>query len=129
MERLDLSAGPTWQEKLFTAPALMEPISFVMSQEMLRNIQRLAAHDTDRPGSERTRASGAECMWWRVLTGRRRTVLLALAGVQLSLAATRWTDLIRRPAEQVNGRKSLWAAIIAVNFLGPVLYYARGIRR
>lgn len=128
VERLDLSAGPTWQEKLFTAPALMEPISFVMSQEMLRNIQRLAAHDTDHPSSQRTTMSSTQPKKWNELTRRQQTAVLALAGVQLSLAATAWTDLIRRPAEQVNGRKGIWAAIIAVNFLGPVLYFSRGIR-
>ncbi|MFI7493762.1 Acg family FMN-binding oxidoreductase [Kocuria sp. M4R2S49] len=42
VERLSFSAGPSRQERLFTSPALIEPVSFVMSQEMLRNLKRLA---------------------------------------------------------------------------------------
>ncbi|WP_253905891.1 PLDc N-terminal domain-containing protein [Arthrobacter sp. H5] len=60
---------------------------------------------------------------------KQQTAVLALASVQLSLAATAWTDLANRPEAQVNGRKSLWAVAIAVNFLGPILYFLRGIRR
>ncbi|QGU05066.1 hypothetical protein CETAM_09060 [Corynebacterium comes] len=49
IERLSFSAGPTWQEKLFSSPALVEPISFVMSQEMMRNIRYLAQRAGRQP--------------------------------------------------------------------------------
>ena len=66
---------------------------------------------------------------WADLTDRQKTLVLVGASVQLSLAATAWTDLARRPASQVNGSKALWAALIGVNFLGPIAYFTRGIRR
>lgn len=66
---------------------------------------------------------------WADLTERQKTLVLVGASVQLSLAATAWTDLARRPASQVNGSKALWAAVIGVNFLGPIAYFTRGIRR
>ncbi|MCJ8504544.1 PLDc N-terminal domain-containing protein [Kocuria flava] len=66
---------------------------------------------------------------WDELTDAQRTALLVLASVQVSLAVTAWTDLALRPAAQVNGRKAAWAAVIAVNFVGPVLYFTRGVRR
>lgn len=66
---------------------------------------------------------------WKDLGPARQTVLLVLASVQVALAVTAWTDLARRPAEQVRGRKAAWAAAIAVNFIGPVLYFRRGVRR
>jgi hypothetical protein len=47
----------------------------------------------------------------------------------LSLAATAWVDLARRPRDQVNGPKGAWAAVIAVNFVGPISYFAFGRRR
>jgi hypothetical protein len=28
----------------------------------------------------------------------------------------------------INGRKDVWAAVIAVNFLGPIAYFVRGRR-
>lgn len=61
--------------------------------------------------------------------GRRRAVLLVLAAVQLGLAATAWTDLARRGAAEVNGRKAVWAAVIAVNWVGPLAYFRWGRRR
>jgi hypothetical protein len=63
---------------------------------------------------------------WNELGPRQQTALLVAASVQLSLAATAWADLATRPATQVNGRKSTWAAIIAVNFVGPIAYFTRG---
>lgn len=60
VERLDISAGPTWQEKLFTSRALMEPVSFVMSVEMLRNIQQLAEYATTPAESARTTTTNTQ---------------------------------------------------------------------
>ena len=66
---------------------------------------------------------------WKDFSSGQRATILTLASIQLSLAATAWTDLARRDADQINGSKGKWAAIIAVNFVGPVLYFTRGIRR
>jgi hypothetical protein len=65
---------------------------------------------------------------WRDLSPRQQAAVLTLASVQLSMAATAWVDLARRPASQVRGRKSVWAAVIAVNFVGPILYFSLGRR-
>lgn len=73
--------------------------------------------------------TGTPSRRWNALSTRQQTAVLTLASVQLSLAATAWIDLVRRPANQVNGRKGVWAAIIAINFAGPTLYFLRGIRR
>ncbi|MCY1160247.1 MAG: hypothetical protein MOP51_3274 [Citricoccus sp.] len=66
---------------------------------------------------------------WRDLSPRQQAGILVLGSVQLSLAVTAWVDLARRPAGQVNGRKGVWAVIIAVDFVGPILYFVRGRRR
>lgn len=65
---------------------------------------------------------------WRDLSPAQQTAVLVLASVQLSLAATAWADLATRPPERVNGRKSVWAAAIAVNFVGPVAWFRWGRR-
>jgi hypothetical protein len=65
---------------------------------------------------------------WSELSGGQRTAVLVLGSLQLSLAATAWTDLARRPAGQVNGRKALWALIIAINWIGPLSYFRWGRR-
>jgi hypothetical protein len=66
---------------------------------------------------------------WSELSPRAQTALLTLASVQLSLAATAWSDLARRPAAEVNGSKRLWAVVIAVNFVGPFAWFRWGRRR
>ncbi|MEX5299760.1 hypothetical protein RCG67_13395 [Kocuria sp. CPCC 205292] len=75
------------------------------------------------------RRTGRRSIRWKDLTPGQQTVLLTLASVQVSLAATAWADLALRPAEEVDGGKAKWAAVIAINFVGPVLYFRRGIRR
>lgn len=66
---------------------------------------------------------------WSELTSGQRTAVLVLGSVQLALAATAWSDLARRPAREVNGRKAVWAAVIAVNWIGPLAWFRWGRRR
>jgi drug/metabolite transporter (DMT)-like permease len=63
---------------------------------------------------------------WGELSERQQSAILVAASLQLSLAATAWADLATRPPELVNGRKSMWAAVIGVNFVGPIAYFAWG---
>jgi hypothetical protein len=65
---------------------------------------------------------------WKDLTAGQRAVVLTLGAIQLLLAASAWTDLARRPPDQVNGTKGVWAAIIAVNWIGPLAWYRWGKR-
>jgi hypothetical protein len=66
---------------------------------------------------------------WAELTDRQRALLLVAASVQVSLAVSAWADLADRPASEVNGSKARWAAIIAVNFVGPLSYFRWGRKR
>ena len=65
---------------------------------------------------------------WGELSPGQQTVVLAVGSAQVSLAATAWADLARRPAAQVNGTKVRWALIIAVNGIGPLAYFRWGRR-
>lgn len=58
--------------------------------------------------------------------GRRFIVLAGI--VQVTLAGAAWLDLLRRPAAEVRGPKPAWAAVIAVNFVGPLAYFRWGRR-
>jgi hypothetical protein len=66
---------------------------------------------------------------WSDLTPQQKAGGIVSAVIQLALAAAAWTDLARRPAEDVNGPKPMWAAIILVNFVGPLSYFIFGRRR
>lgn len=65
---------------------------------------------------------------WSDLTHRQRTAVAMSAAVQMALAIAAWTDLARRDPWQINGSKKMWAAFIAVNFIGPIAYFTRGRR-
>jgi hypothetical protein len=66
---------------------------------------------------------------WSDLTPGQQTAILVASSVQISLAATAWVDVARRPAELVRGPKLAWAVVIAVNFVGPISYFAFGRRK
>ena len=66
---------------------------------------------------------------WKDLSGGQRCGVVVLASIQLSLAVSAWADLATRPAARVNGKKSVWAAVIAVNYIGPIAYFVGGRRR
>jgi hypothetical protein len=66
---------------------------------------------------------------WDQLPPSRKVLVMLLASLQISLAVSAWADLAERPAREINGRKGVWAAIIAINFVGPLLYFRRGRRR
>ncbi|MFC0448850.1 hypothetical protein [Rhodococcus jostii] len=70
----------------------------------------------------RRRRSGSD------LTTRQRGAVIVLAGVQLSLAVAAWADLSSRDPRELHGSTRRWAAIIAVNFFGPIVYFARARR-
>jgi low temperature requirement protein LtrA len=63
---------------------------------------------------------------WSELSLPQRRLVLVLAAAQVTLAGIAWLDLGFRPAEAVNGRKSWWAAVIAVNVVGPLSYLRWG---
>jgi hypothetical protein len=62
------------------------------------------------------------------MSDRSKTATLIAACVQISLVATAWTDLARRPAEDIVGPKALWAVVIAVSIFGPIAYFISGRR-
>lgn len=66
---------------------------------------------------------------WSDLSPAQRTGVAAMAAAQVVLAGAAWIDLARRPASGVRGPKPAWALAIAVNFVGPITYFAVGRRR
>ena len=66
---------------------------------------------------------------WADLTPTQRAGIIALATVQVSLATRAWWQLARTPGDRVNGPKPLWVPVIAVNFIGPLVWFRWGRRR
>ena len=59
---------------------------------------------------------------WADMSAAQRTVMLTLVSIEVSLTATALVDLVRRPADQVHGRKGVWALALFVQPVGPVAY-------
>lgn len=66
---------------------------------------------------------------WSDLTTEQKAgaVLVVIAQVGLLVAAL--ADIRRRPAEQINGSKRMWAGLAFVNFVGPIAYFLFGRKR
>ena len=84
---------------------------------------------TNRRGSRMKSRRGGRQKRWSDLTPGQRAVTIISGIVQLALAAAAWTDLAKRPAEHVKGRKAVWAVVIAVDYVGPIAYLIFGRRR
>jgi len=65
---------------------------------------------------------------WDELSPWTKVSVMLGTSIQISLAVSAWADLARRPPELVNGSKKKWVAVIAVNVVGPILYFRRGRR-
>ncbi len=65
---------------------------------------------------------------WSDLSPGQRRAAMAAAAAQFALEGAAWADLFRRPRTTVNGPKAVWAAVIAINFAGPLAYFRWGHR-
>ena len=65
---------------------------------------------------------------WSEISAGRKTAILAVGIAQIAIAAIAWRDLAARPADEINGRKGIWAAVIAIDWIGPIAYFVKGRR-
>ncbi|MTD59190.1 PLDc N-terminal domain-containing protein [Amycolatopsis pithecellobii] len=63
---------------------------------------------------------------WSDLNTTERCLIVGAAILQFALAGGAWWDLSRRPASAVRGSKQTWALVIAINFIGPLIYLRFG---
>jgi hypothetical protein len=66
---------------------------------------------------------------WSDLSSEQQAGIVGAGIVQVALLLTALADIVRRPAEQINGPKLAWAAASFVNFAGPIAYFAFGRKR
>ncbi len=66
---------------------------------------------------------------WSELDTRKKYGIVAVSVVELVLTTAALVDLVRRPADQVRGPKLAWAAGAFIQPIGPIAYFAAGIRR
>lgn len=65
---------------------------------------------------------------WKNLNPQRKAAVAALSLAQVALTVVAYRDLIKRPADQVDGPKIAWGVALLVNWVGPLTYFAKGRR-
>ena len=63
---------------------------------------------------------------WKDLTTGQRVAVGVVGAAQVTLTAAAYRDLLRRPADQVNGTKLAWGLALLVNWVGPIAYFVDG---
>ena len=63
---------------------------------------------------------------WQDMSGPQKFGVVTGGIIQLVLASLAWSDLAHRPAKKVNGPKGIWAAVISINYAGPIAYFIGG---
>jgi len=63
---------------------------------------------------------------WKDLTQGQKIAVGVVGAAQVTLTAAAYRDLLRRPAEQVNGTKLAWGLALLVNWVGPIAYFLDG---
>jgi bacteriorhodopsin len=66
---------------------------------------------------------------WSELSGRSRSLIVAVGVVEVILLAATLIDIKRRPADQIKGSKRMWTALAFINIVGPISYFTFGRRR
>jgi hypothetical protein len=66
---------------------------------------------------------------WKDLTKAQQRGIVFLGVLQLALLITALIDIRRRPADAINGSKRLWTAIVFINGIGSIAYFAVGRKR
>jgi hypothetical protein len=63
--------------------------------------------------------------WTDLSAGQKVTVVVLGAGQLALLVAALW-DLVHRSADEIRGDKRMWAALVFINWIGPLAYFAIG---
>jgi hypothetical protein len=66
---------------------------------------------------------------WKDLTDSQKRDIVFLSVLQLALLITALIDIRRRPADDINGSKRLWTAVVFINGIGPIAYFVVGRKR
>lgn len=65
---------------------------------------------------------------WNDLSGTQKIMIIVGGVVQIGLLVAAQIDIYRKPESEIKGPKSLWRAIVFVNYVGPIAYFTLGWR-
>lgn len=65
---------------------------------------------------------------WKDLGAGRKVGIVVMSAAQVALAGAAFRDLVRRPADEIDGPKLAWGLALLVNWVGPIAYFLKGRR-
>jgi len=63
---------------------------------------------------------------WRELNKTQQTAIIVIGAAEVIVTTIALVDLTRRPAENIRGKKSIWALACFVQPIGPIAYFTFG---
>jgi hypothetical protein len=63
---------------------------------------------------------------WADLSSDQKVAVVILGTVQVGLLMAALWDLAHRSADEVRGDRRIWAALVFINWIGPLAYFAVG---
>lgn len=63
---------------------------------------------------------------WADLSAEQQAGVVILGCLQVGLLAAALWDLAHRSAEELRGDKRMWAALVFINWIGPLAYFTVG---
>ncbi len=63
---------------------------------------------------------------WADLSNAQKVTVVTLGMAQMALLAAALWDLAHRSADEVRGDKRMWAALVFINWIGPLAYFTIG---
>jgi hypothetical protein len=63
---------------------------------------------------------------WADLSAGQKVTVAFLAAAQVALLAAALWDLAHRSADEIRGDKRMWAALVFINWVGPIAYFTIG---
>jgi hypothetical protein len=65
---------------------------------------------------------------WQDLTEGQKIITIIFGAIQVGLLVAALWDLSRRSPEEVRGDRRMWAALVFINWIGPLAYFSIGRR-
>jgi hypothetical protein len=63
---------------------------------------------------------------WADLSAGQQAGIIVLGAIQVGLLAAALWDIAHRSADQVRGDRRMWAALVFINWIGPLAYFTIG---
>jgi hypothetical protein len=121
--------GQIGQPGLHFQAHVVEPIRLLLDMERMGVAVHIEQTELSQTGETAVTDKAMTKTPWSDLSPQKQLAISVTGLVQVALLILALADIRRRPAEQINGSKKLWALVAFINFVGPITYFVFGRKR